>query len=165
MGTITQLTDPAPPDLYWSGHSGWAMLPGLVVGGVLSALVMLATDSLADRTNLPEEWAAFARFWLVLSGWVVAGLIWSYRAAAFVYRLTSTALHVDYGMLFRPVLPIPLGEITEVETRAWVLRRMFGVGSVVIHREGRPLLWMTGVFRPKVFAKAIRDALAKARGD
>ena len=35
-------SDPAQPDLYWAGHSGWAMLPGLVVGGAVSDGALLA---------------------------------------------------------------------------------------------------------------------------
>jgi membrane protein YdbS with pleckstrin-like domain len=163
MAAYSDLPDPSEPDLYWSGHSGFAMLPGVVVGVLASAAVMLVGPPAADWVNLREDWAAFLRFWLVLLGWVAAGLVWSYRGAAFVYRLTPVHIYVDFGMLYRPVPPVLLTRVTRVECGAWALRRLFRVGSVVVHAEGRNPLSLPGIFRPELFAAAIRDAVARSQ--
>jgi membrane protein YdbS with pleckstrin-like domain len=157
--------DPAEPDLYWAGHSGWAMLPGLVVGAALSAVVMLAAPSVGSWVDLSPDTTAFIRFWLVLVGWIVAGLVWAYRGASYVFRLTPRHLFVEFGKLYRPVPPIRLVDVTEVECRAWTLRRLFGVGAVVVRTEGRPPLHLGGVFRPHQFAHAIRRAVMEAKGE
>lgn len=157
--------DPAEPDLYWAGHSGFAMLPGAVVGAVLSAVVMLAAPSVGDLVDLSPDTTAFIRFWLVLLGWAAAGLVWAYRGASYVYRLTPRHLFVEFGMLHRPVTPIPLANVTAIEQRAWTLRRLFGVGAVVVRAEGRAAIRLSGVFRPGRFAQAIRRAVKEAKGE
>lgn len=164
MAHATEPDDPAEPDLYWAGHSGWAMLPGAVVGAVVSAVVMLAAPSVGDLVDLSPDTTAFIRFWVVLLGWVAAGAVWAYRGASYVYRLTPRHLYVEFGMLHRPVPPIPLTAITAVERRAWSLRRLFGVGAVVVRADGRPPVRLSGVFRPERFAQAIRRAVQEAKG-
>jgi membrane protein YdbS with pleckstrin-like domain len=165
MALPTDSADPAEPDLYWAGHSGWAMLPGLVVGVVLSAVVMLGLTSVGDWVDLDPETTAFIRFWVVLLGWIVAGVVWAYRGASFVYRLTPRHLFIDFGMLFRPVAPIPLTDIEEIEWRAWALRRLFGVGSLILRVRGRPPVRLRGIFRPQQFLAAIRRATKKEAED
>jgi len=155
--------DPAEPDLYWAGHSGWAMVPGFLLGVVASAAVMLSAPPIGRIVDMPPDWTAFLRFWLVLLGWVAAGIVWLYRGASFVYRLTPSRLHVDFGMLYPPTPPIPLVEIADVECRAWALRRWFRVGSIVIRAKGRPPVRLRGIFRPERFADAIRAAVPCAR--
>jgi hypothetical protein len=156
--------DPAEPDLYWSGYSGFATLPGAVVGVLASAVIMLGAPPLGDWFDLPEDWTAFVRFWLILLGWLSASVVWVYRAAGFVYRLTPSRLFVDYGMLYLPVPPIPLATVTGVECRAWALRRLFGVGTVVVRVEGRTPIRLHGIFRPERFAAAIREAIEMTKG-
>jgi len=158
MARPTQPDDPAEADLYWAGHSGWAMLPGLVLRVAASAAVMLAAPSVGDLVDLAPDTTAFIRFWIVLIGWVAAGLVWAYRGASYVYRLTPRHLFVEFGRLHRPVPPIPLTAVTDVECRAWTLRRLFGVGAVIVRAEGRPPVRLRGVFRPDRFALAIRRA-------
>ena len=157
--------DPAEPDLYWAGHSGFAMLPGAVVGAALSAVVMLAAPSVGDLVDLSPDRTAFIRFWLILLGWTAAGVVWAYRGACYVYRLTPRHLFVDYGMLHRPVAPIRLADVTGVEHRAWTLRRLFGVGAVVVRAEGRAPVRLSGVFRPERLAQAIHKAVKEAAGE
>ena len=98
-------------------------------------------------------------------GWIAAGLVWAYRGASFVYRLTPRHLFVEYGMLYRPVPPVRLGDVTAVECRARGLRRLFGVGAVVVRARSRPPLYLGGVFRPHQFAQAIRRAVQEAGGE
>jgi membrane protein YdbS with pleckstrin-like domain len=164
MAARTDPTDPAEPDLYWAGHSGWAMLPGFVVGLVLSVVVMFGLTSAGDLVNLNPETTAFIRFWVVLIGWVVAGVVWAYRGSSFVYRLTPQHLFVDFGLVYRPVPPIPLDEIEGIESRAWALRRLFGVGAVIVKAKDRPPVVMSGIFRPPQFVAAIRRAMKKGDG-
>ena len=156
--------DPAEPDLYWAGHSGWAMMPGVVIGAIASAVLLFGLPRLGDWLDLPDEWTALVRFWLVLLGWAAAGVVWAYRGASFVYRLTPSRLYADFGMLGRPIPPVPLAKVTGVECRAWALRRLFGVGAVVVRAEGRPPVRLRGIYRPDQFADAIRAAAANARG-
>ena len=160
----TDTTDPAEPDLYWAGHSGSAMLPGVVIGLFLSVVVMFGLTSAGDLVNLEPETTAFIRFWLVLIGWVIAGIIWTYRGASFVYRLTPSHLFVDFGLMYRPVPPIPLDAIEGVESRAWSLRRLFRVGAVIVSARDRPPVEMPGVYRPQQFVAAIKRAMKKGDG-
>jgi hypothetical protein len=67
-------------------------------------------------------------------------------------------------MLYPPVPPIPLDRVTGVECRAWALRRLFGVGAVIVRVDGRPPVRLRGIFRPDRLARAIEQAAAKARG-
>ena len=165
MAKPTAPDDPAEPDLYWAGHSGFAMLPGAVLGVALSAVVMLAAPSVGEFVDLSRDTTAFIRFWLILLGWAAAGLVWAYRGASYVYRLTPRHLYVEYGMLHRPLAPIALADVTEVEQRAWTLRRLFGVGAVVVRAAGRDPVRLSGVFRPERLAQAIRRAVREARGE
>jgi hypothetical protein len=164
MATRPEAPDPAEADLYWAGHSGWAMMPGAVLGGVVSVIVLFGLPRLGDWLDLPEEWTAFVRFWVVLISWIAAGLVWAYRGASFVYRLTPVRLYADFGMLYRPVPPIELAKVTGIEQRAWALRRAFGVGAIVVRSDGRPPVRLRGIYRPDQFADAIRSAVEKARG-
>ena len=164
MLDLKDTIDPSEPDLYWSGHSGFAMLPGMVIGVLLSAAFMFGALPLAEWLDLPEDWTVFVRFWLILLGWTAAGLVWVYRAASFVYRLTPTRLYIDFGMLYRPTSPIELSKVTSVVCRAWVLRRLFRVGSIIIHSKDRAPVRLRGLFRPELFASAIESAVDAARG-
>ncbi|HEX3149564.1 MAG TPA: hypothetical protein VHR66_15930 [Gemmataceae bacterium] len=159
MASPTDPTDPAEPDLYWAGHSGWAMMPGVLMGLVLSAIVMFGLTSAGEWMHLAPETTALIRFWVVLLGWLAAGVVWAYRSASFVYRLTPTHLFVDFGMFDRPAPPILLCDITRVETRAWALRRLFRVGAVIIESTGRPPLRLRGIYRPHQFVTAIQRAI------
>jgi hypothetical protein len=165
MARPTDPDDPSEPDLYWAGHSGFAMLPGAVVGAALSAVVMLAAPSVGGLANLAPDTTAFIRFWLILLGWAAAGLVWAYRGASYVYRLTPRHLFVEYGMLRPPTPPIPLRDVTDVEQRAWLLRRLFGVGAVIVRAAGRPPVRLRGVFRPERLEAAIRKAVKEARAE
>ena len=164
MTDPTDPTDPAEPDLYWAGHSGWAMLPGLVVGLLLSVVVMFGLTSVGEWVNLDPQTTAFVRFWVVLLGWLVAGVVWAYRGASFVYRLTPNHLYVEFGMIYRPVPPIPLADIEKIEYRAWALRRLFGVGALIVRAAGRPPVVLSGIYRPRQFEAAIRRAMKKGDG-
>jgi hypothetical protein len=118
---------------------------------------------LADWLDLPEDWTVFVRFWLILIGWTAAGLVWTYRAASFVYRLTPSHLYIDFGMLYRPVRPVALSQVTSIVCRAWILRRLFRVGSIIIHAHDRSPVRLRGIFRPELFATAIQEAVDRAR--
>jgi hypothetical protein len=63
------------------------------------------------------------------------------------------------------VAPIPLTDVTDVEQRAWVLRRLFGVGAVVVRSDGRDPVRLSGVFRPERLAQAIRRAVKEAKAE
>jgi uncharacterized membrane protein YdbT with pleckstrin-like domain len=125
---------------------------------------MLAGPLIGRWVDLAPETTAFIRFWLVLLGWVAAGLVWAYRGASFIYRLTPRHLYLEFGMFFRPQPAVPLTDIESVECRAWSLRRLFGVGTVVVRAKGRDPLRLRGIFRPHLFAQAIRQAVQEARG-
>jgi hypothetical protein len=125
---------------------------------------MFGALPLAEWLNLREDWTVFVRFWVILIGWIAAGVYWVYRASSFVYRLTPLYLHVDFGLLYGPVAPIPLTSVIGVECRAWVLRRLFRVGSVIIHIDGGSPVRLRGIFRPDKFCDAIQAAVAKAKG-
>ena len=164
MSPPTEPPDPGQPDLYWAGVSGWAMLPGVIVGGAVSAAVMLGGPSVGTLLGLPADWTAFVLFWLTVAAWIAIGLTWTYRGASYVYRLTPERLYLDYGALFRPVPPVELRAVEAVAVRAWALRRLFGVGAVIVHVAGRPPVRMRGIFRPHEFADAIRAAMVKHKG-
>jgi len=158
MAAESPLVDPSQPDLFWSGHSGWATLPSIVIGVAMSATVMLGAEYLSQWTLLHDEWAAFAAFWVILICWAGMAIVWTYRSASFVYRLTSKALYLDFGRLYGPTPPILLASITDVKCRAWALRRLFGVGSVIVSSEGCAPLRLRGIFHPERFAEAINVA-------
>lgn len=157
-------TDPAEPDLYWAGPSGWAMIPGALLGGVLSAVLMFGGPPVAARIGMDADWGTFLWFWVAIAGWAAAGLVWAYRGACFVYRLTPRHLYTDFGPLYRPMAPVELRAVTAVECPVGPLRRLLNVGPVVVRVGDRPLR-LPGVFRPDAFAQAIRDAGRRARGE
>ena len=161
MSSAPRLVDPAEPDLFWSGHSGWATLPSIVVGVFSSATFMLGAEYLSRWTRLNDEWTAFVAFWIILICWAGMAIVWTYRSAGFVYRLTPKTLYVDFGMFYRPTPPIPLASITDVKCRAWALRRLFGVGSIMVYSEGRAPLRLRGIFQPERFAEAILKAAGR----
>jgi hypothetical protein len=162
MAKPTIPPDPAEPDLYWAGHSGWAMIPGLVIGAVVSVIVLFGLPPIGDWIGLPYDWTAFLLFWITFFCWVAAGIVWAYRGSSFVYRLTPRRLYVDFGALYPPVTPIDLSGVTGVECRAWALRRLFGVGAIIVRAEDRPPVRLRGIFRPERFAEAIGEAVQKA---
>src|SRR5262249_28250619 len=156
--------DPAQPDLYWSGPSGWAMIPGVLIGGAVSLIVLFGLPPIGRWVGLPPDWTSFLLFWLTLFGWIALGLVWAYRGASFVYRLTPSHLYVDFGMLYRPVAPIELAQVVGARGGAWGRGGVCGVGWLMVRGEARPPLWLRAIFRPERFAAVIRDAVAKARG-
>ncbi|HVK13663.1 MAG TPA: PH domain-containing protein [Gemmataceae bacterium] len=164
MASPTEPPDPGQPDLYWAGVSGWAMLPGVIVAGAVSAVAMLGGPPLGAFVGLPADWTAFVLFWVTVVFWIGIGLTWIYRGASYVYRLTPGRLYLDFGMLYRPTPPVELDRVEAVEVRAWALRRLFGVGSVIVHTAGGRPIRMRGIFRPHEFADAIRAAIKKAGG-
>lgn len=153
MTTETRSNDPALADLYWAGPSGYAVLPTVIIGGVLSPVVLLGMRPLSGWFNLSEEGTSFLHFGTILVPWLIAGAIWTYRSASFVYRLTPTHLHVDYGMLFRPFPPIAMAEIVAVTATRW--QRWLRFGTVIVNLRGRPRLKLRHVHRPELFAAAI----------
>ena len=68
-------------------------------------------------------------------------------------------------MVYAPVPPIPLAEVTSIECQQNALRRWFGVGSVLIRAKGRAPLRLRGIYRPNRFADAIRSAVRAATAD
>jgi membrane protein YdbS with pleckstrin-like domain len=164
MAPTTEPPDPGQSDLYWAGVSGWAMLPGVIVGGAISAVAMLGGPPIGILVGLPADWTAFVLFWVTVVAWIAAGLIWTYRGASFVYRLTPTHLYLDFGAIFRPTPAVDLRTVESIEVRAWQLRRLFGVGAVIVHATGRPPVRMRGIFHPHQFADAIRAAVMNHKG-
>lgn len=162
MSSASPLVDPSEPDLLWSGHSGWATLPSIVIGALASVAFMFGAKYLSEWTLLHDDWAAFAAFWVILLCWAGMAIVWTYRSASFVYRLTPKTLYADFGMFYRPTPSIPLASINSVTCRAWAFRRLFGVGSVLIYSEGRKPLRLRGIFQPERFAEAILKAAGKA---
>jgi uncharacterized membrane protein YdbT with pleckstrin-like domain len=149
-------------DLYWAGPSGWATVPGILVGGAVSAVAMIVMPPLGEWVRLPADWTAFVVFWLVILVWAFVGLVWIYRGACFVYRLTPSHIFLDFGWLYRPTAAIALDRIETVKIRAWLLRRLFHVGAVVIIHDGQSTR-LRSVFRPELFADAIRAAIQQMK--
>lgn len=151
--------DPATPDLYWAGPSGWAMLPIAIVVGGASGLSWFGVPYFAEWLGLDHEWTMFLLFQAILLTWLVLALHWGYRAACVVARLTPQRIYLDYGMLYRPTPPIELVSIHEVRCSQGPLGRLFHVGTVTITTKTQRRVRFVGLHHPHAFADAIQQAM------
>lgn len=149
--------DLATADVYWAGPSGYAVLPTVILGGLLSLGVFFGSDWLGDVLHLAEHWTSVVRFWVILIPWAGVGLLWTYRAASFQYRVTARHLHLDYGMAYRPVAPIARADLVDVRVSQWWWQRLFRYGTVVATPRGGPPIRMRLVHRPERLAMVLRS--------
>jgi membrane protein YdbS with pleckstrin-like domain len=154
--------DPAEPDLYWAGPSGFAMLPIAVAVGLVSALSWFGVPRLANVLGLRHDWTTFILFQTILVVWLVFGIHSAYRAACVVARLTPQRIYLDYGFLYRPTPPVELHEIRSIVRKAGPLARLLRIGSVVIQTQGKRTITFVGLHRPESFVAAVQTAMQKA---
>ena len=155
--------DPSQPDLAWRGYSGWAMLPGFVICGVLTAFLLMSSYILDDVRGIVQKIGYLAVFAVAGAIWIFQLFRWLYRGAAYVYRLTPKFLFVDRGFLYNPEPAVDLAKVVKVKWGADWLGRFFGVGWVAVGAEGRDELTLTGLRRPAAFAEEIEAAVKKTK--
>jgi membrane protein YdbS with pleckstrin-like domain len=155
--------DPSQTDLAWRGYSGWAMLPGFVVCGVISALLLTSTWFFDEARGVVAQIGSLAVFGIVWAIWIFQIFRWFYRGATYVYRLTPRFLFVERGFLYNPTPAIDLFRVGVVKWSAGWLGRFFGVGSVTLEGEGGAEFTMTGIRRPAAFAEEIEAAVKRVK--
>ena len=152
------LSDPGEPDLYWAGPSGWAFIPLALIGIPLTALLMLGEPIVAHRLGFGSHSVAAILVVVALVFWGMVGLVYAYRGACFVFRLTPNHLYIDYGMFFSSQPHVKLRSVKKVVTTSQGLDRLFDLGTVTVYlEEGEPLRFRH-LLRPEAFAGAIEKA-------
>jgi hypothetical protein len=160
---ITMAPDPSQPDLAWRGYSGWAMLPGFIVCGFMSACLLMSSWFFDEARGVEQKIGSLTVFGLAWAVWIFQLFRWLYRGASYVYRLTPKFLFVDRGFLYNPEPPVDLAKEVNVKWGADWLGRFIGVGWVALAAEGREELTLTGVRRPAAFAEEIEAAAKKIK--
>ena len=156
--------DEAEPDLAWKGYSSAAMLPSFLVCLLLSALLLTGGWFFEEVRGLGEEEGSFIFFAATVAVWVVQAVRWLYRGASYVYRLTPRHVFLDWGFLYYPVPPVPLGQVVAVTWGYAFWGRPFRVGWVRLRVEGGREECLVGIKRPRAFAELIEKHVRQARG-
>lgn len=149
--------DPAQVDRAWSGYHPRAAVPALVTAAAASLLVWTGKWFIEDLSTLADRVGALAVFAVAWCVWPVLLAVYLYRAITYAYRVTDRAVLIDFGFRNKPVLPIPLSEITTVQTGAGTLSALLGVGWVELRTAERTVR-LLGVRRPDALAELIRAA-------
>lgn len=77
-----------------------------------------------------------------------------------VYTLTESVIEIRYGVLRRTVRTIPLRSIQDVTTNATMLKRLMGIGDVVIDSAALPgRIPLRNIRNPREFATLILSQL------
>ena len=152
-------TDPAETDLAWRGYSGWAMLPSFAVCILLSAVLLMGGWFFDEIRGIGERVGSLAFFYIVWAIWIVQGVRWLYRGATYVYRLTPRHIFIDRGFMWPPEPAIDLTKVTRIEVGSNALARLFGAGWLCVYIEGREPVCLSGLLRPKEFARLIEAAV------
>jgi membrane protein YdbS with pleckstrin-like domain len=156
--------DPAQRDLVWTGYHPRAMAPAIALGGIASLIVWTGRWYLDELSDLADRVGTLAFFVVAWAVWPAIAGVFLYRTVTFTYRLTDRALLVDFGFLSPPVPPVALTEVTAVTMGNGWLGRRVGVGWVEVRTADRAVR-LRGVRNADLFAVALRDAAARAKGE
>jgi hypothetical protein len=149
------LPDHAMIDRAWRGYDPRAMVPWLILAGVLSVGLLIGRWYLDELSWVADRAGALAVYAMVLAVWPGLLMVLLYRAIAYTYRLTDKAILIDRGSRSLPEPPLDLAELTEVTaTTGWLC-----VGTVVLATRDRQVR-LTGVRDPQRFADEIRAVAA-----
>lgn len=151
---------PEEVELWWGSCSPWALAPSFLVCVVLTAGVVWVS------------WYYFQRGWAqpvaLAAGtlvWAVQLYRWGRRVFGWNYRLTTRRILVARGVLRMRFAFVDLRDVGTVlvAVRRW--ERWFGLGSVLVWREGQAAaaLRLEGLTQPQRVADQIREAVQQAR--
>ena len=146
-------------DCAWRGYDPRAMVPGLAVAAVISALLVSGRWYLDDLSRFADRVGALAVYAMALAVWPGLIVVLVYRCVTYTYRLTDRAVLIDRGFRFRPEPHVLLADLTGVTSGCSWLGRRLGVGWVQLAIGGR-VVKLSGVRNPAAFAEAIRAAAA-----
>ncbi|HTK76903.1 MAG TPA: PH domain-containing protein [Gemmataceae bacterium] len=165
-GDVAVVAEPRAPQaadeavLVRTGYHGRTLLPstillvGLTIGGPIVA-----------GAYVPPAWGMTA-FGLPLAAlWLVQLIRCVYRVLFYDYRLTERHLELRRGWLYPAVAPLDLATVGGVIATRWPFGWLTGTGCVRISPEGdgKPQVILTGVRRPRAFARQIEEAARKER--
>lgn len=146
----------------WVGYHPRAAAPAVACAAVASLVVWTGRYYLDPLGALAAQVGSLAVFALAWGVWPGLVAFYLYRAVTYSYRLTDSALLVDFGSLSRPLAPLRLADVTAVRVgRGW-LGRLLGVGWVDVATGGRTVR-LRGVRAPQQFAEQLRAAVAAVR--
>ncbi len=137
------------------------------IGILLNALVPSAVLGAASW------FAAFRGDWRAATGaalvpWLVAAIVAvrvpGRRYAAWRYQVTSDALRLDRGVMFRQESVVPFTRIQHVDTEQGPLERMLGLSRVTVHTASGTSSSLTIPGLAPADAEALRERLAQLAG-
>lgn len=152
--------DNAAVEREWRGYHPRAAVPRVVLAASLSAGVMVGRWHLQEMSDYAERAGAWVFFVLSACSWLIM-LGVAYRLITYTYRLTDTAVLVDFGFRNPPEPPLYLKDVTGVAHGASWFGRLADVGWVRVTAGTRQVL-LKGVRHPKAFAATIAAARTTA---
>src|SRR5690348_16626494 len=97
MPSHRRADDPAQADRAWAGYHPRAADTAVAAAAVVSLLVWTGRWYQEDLSALADRVGALAVFAPVWCVWLGLGAVYLYRAATYTYRLTDSAVLVDFG--------------------------------------------------------------------
>jgi len=113
----------------FEGHPSWRAIfgfyvKGVLIVGVLVALVVLVGQTIGDGTN-----AALVSL-VLLGGAVIVALVGFLRRASTRYTITNRRLHVRRGIVSRDVQETRLERVQDVNYRQSAWQRLMRIGDI-----------------------------------
>jgi hypothetical protein len=154
-------------DIWLSGYSGRAALPGFFLCVLMTAVLAAAFPTLKRVFPGHGELWQYAILSLTGSVWVFHVFCSAYRTLTIGYRLTSRRFFYHPGCLYPGELVIDLDEVVRVEALRGPGGRLLGVGRLRLVCESgerpRPPITLMGVRRPAEVAHLFRQQILHAR--
>lgn len=154
-------------DVWLSGYSGRAMLPGLLLCVAVTAALASLFPTLKSVLPGHDELWRYAVLGLSGGVWVFHVFCSAYRMLTVGYRLTSRRFFYHPGCLYPGEMVIDLDELARVEALWGLFGRLLGVGRLrLVYESGEPLrppITLLGVLRPTEVAHLFRQQILHAR--
>jgi membrane protein YdbS with pleckstrin-like domain len=156
--------DPEERDIWYGGYAGRTMLPEF------AGCLIFTLGSVVIRWWLGSRWPQLAEpvglavLVLASSLWLFVLFRWSYRLAAFQYRLTNRRLFVTRGFLYDERGEWNLAEVSRVEVGPAPLTGCLGASSLRLYGENSLtlVLELPSVKLPRLVAETLREQIAHA---
>lgn len=149
-------------DVWWGSFSPWTLLPGSLLYGFWTAVIVVACWLALDPGTVERQTILS----LVLLFWLVIAYRWGSLIFGYNYRLTTHRLFKDKGIFWRTFQQIDLPRVSRVLVKRKFLQRQLGVGRVTLLLAGprAERIALPGVVDPEGVAAKIleRSVAAKA---
>jgi hypothetical protein len=152
-------------DVWWGSYAGRTMLPGFVICGVATAVIIGGGWYLWWKLDLPPLEVRYTTYAVVGLIWLNQLPRWLYCIVVINYRLTTRRLLVERAFLRQAFTSIELSRVDKVLVEQTAIQRCLDVGKLHLVGESgaAPLAVLNGIYQPQTIAETIRTLAQRAR--